>query len=215
MANDESSVTVINVSEDENSGLLGVSYSRSDFGETSDTSHTTNKDERENYDPEMSPAVMGYLLAQIFRNFQHVIATYEDSSNFELITQLTSALKALDCAKNEYSIFLSMLSDRDKLDLEKEIERHERVFMRKHEEILKEKEIEHQAHELLAVHAAKIDCKKELMECMICYQEEKDTVLMPCSHTFCRSCVEQMYIRGRRCAVCRGDIKKFTKVRFT
>ena len=53
------------------------------------------------------------------------------------------------------------------------------------------------------------------MECTICYNEEKDTVLIPCSHTFCRDCVEQMMAHGGKCAECRGKIRTYCKVRLT
>jgi hypothetical protein len=208
MPNAEREILVLDVSEDENDE--NQTQTMSNIQENS-----FNDIETDSYDPDMSPAVMGYLLAQIFRNYQKVITEYEDSSNVNLIIQLKNVLITLNNSKNEYAKLLTMLSDREQLDIQKEIERHEQAFMKKHKEILEEKDLEHRLHETVAVGAAKINCIKEIMECVICYQEEKDTVIMPCSHTFCHNCVTKMFEHGRKCAVCRGRINNSTKVRFT
>jgi len=220
MSVEENSITVVDLTEDESNNILDINYSRSYPEETAlssnqEPSSPIETTECDGTDPEMSPVVMGFLLAQIVRNFQQMFTRYDNSSNLSLIQQLLSVLKALDVANKKFSNLLSILSDKDKLDIEKEIERREQVFMKRHKEILKKNDELHQTKELLAVQTAKIDCKKELMECTICYSEEKDTVLLPCSHTFCCVCVDQLQLRGNKCAVCRTNIEMFAKVRLT
>ena len=229
MSDDENTITVLDLTEDETNNILDLNYSRSDIHESvtpssprPDTSNDTDSIEEsinltidDDYDPDMSPAVIGFILAQIVRNFQKVLTKHENTSNINLLHQFAESFEALLMANERYSKLLSMLSDKDKIDIQKVIERQERVFMKKHKEILAAKDELYRTQELLAVHTAKIDCKKELMECTICYNEEKDTVLIPCSHTFCRDCVQQMMAHGGKCAVCRGKFKTYCKVRLT
>ena len=78
----------------------------------------------------MTPAVIGFLLAQIVRSFQNVVAKHENTSNINLLHQLTEAFEDLLIANEKYAKLLSMMSDEDKIDHIQKVQ--ERVFMKRH-----------------------------------------------------------------------------------
>ena len=70
-------------------------------------------------------------------------------------------------------------------------------------------ELDQKNKELQASMQGKEDAQEEARSikiCSICLQNDKDTVLMPCSHTFCNTCVDRMKDINGLCAYCRGEI---------
>lgn len=57
-----------------------------------------------------------------------------------------------------------------------------------------------------SIKEAEDEACNNIKTCSICIQVEKDTVLIPCSHTFCHTCVEKMIKINGLCSYCRGKI---------
>ncbi|XP_053374457.1 uncharacterized protein LOC128547003 [Mercenaria mercenaria] len=78
---------------------------------------------------------------------------------------------------------------------------------------------EKREHELLLAHQralskAKQEARDELMLCIICLSAQKDHTLVPCGHTFCEDCVDQIKAKGK-CCFCNAKIRSSVKVRLT
>ena len=56
---------------------------------------------------------------------------------------------------------------------------------------------------------------RSIKRCSICLQNDKDTVLIPCSHTFCHTCVDRMKEMNGLCAYCRGMITENHRMHLT
>ncbi|XP_053379985.1 uncharacterized protein LOC128548635 [Mercenaria mercenaria] len=78
---------------------------------------------------------------------------------------------------------------------------------------------EKREHELLLAHQrelseAKQEARDELMLCIICLSAQKDHTLVPCGHTFCEDCVDQIKAKGK-CCFCNAKIRSSVIVRLT
>ena len=55
----------------------------------------------------------------------------------------------------------------------------------------------------------------EYFMCPICFENEVNTVLVPCGHTYCKTCSESDRSRHAKCPQCRVQINARVKLYFT
>lgn len=162
---------------------------------------------------ETSPSMIGFQLFRLKKIYADLIEKYKDSYKPELGTSLTNAFQNLTEAHRYHNEVLGLIP-LPTLNFENEWQNREKRLIKMHKQSMQAKDKLFDLEKKLAIQAAKIDSKKELMECTICYQREKNTVIIPCSHTFCHSCINRLMETTKKCAVCRGDIEIVTRVRF-
>jgi hypothetical protein len=56
------------------------------------------------------------------------------------------------------------------------------------------------------------EIRQELEQCVICYSEKKNVVIVPCGHCFCNTCALRM---GERCGFCREMVHDVVAMKFT
>ncbi len=88
---------------------------------------------------------------------------------------------------------LKQLPDKKLTDINEIIKAQTKHIDEKYANICKINDELHELQTNVAVQTAKIESRQQLMECTVCYSREKNTVLVPCGHTFCKPCVEQLF----------------------
>ena len=56
-----------------------------------------------------------------------------------------------------------------------------------------------------------INAYKNKLECSICFDNNIDTVLVPCGHTFCLKCINS----SSNCYICKAHINYYQRIYFT
>jgi hypothetical protein len=84
------------------------------------------------------------------------------------------------------------------------------IEFEKREEDMKAK-FEHEKR--LAIQAAKEEANEQsnILQCNICLTKNKDSVLIPCRHTYCEDCADHM-INDDKCAYCRSFVIERVKI---
>lgn len=50
-----------------------------------------------------------------------------------------------------------------------------------------------------------VDTVRSLVECSICYEVYRDPHSLPCTHTFCKECIQHSFKHCRACPMCKHD----------
>ena len=50
---------------------------------------------------------------------------------------------------------------------------------------------------------AEVDTVRSTVECSICYEVFKDPYSLPCTHTFCKECIQESFKNLRNCPICK------------
>lgn len=57
----------------------------------------------------------------------------------------------------------------------------------------------------------------KIINCSICYEDihTKNTICLPCSHTFCKSCISEWFFKKSSCPLCRESMILYSLTNFT
>ncbi|KXS10063.1 hypothetical protein M427DRAFT_63002 [Gonapodya prolifera JEL478] len=101
----------------------------------------------------------------------------------------------------------------------RELERQREREMERERERERELEREREAAAAAAAAAALVPPPppdEQAKECIVCFDQPKEAVLVPCGHIgMCMACAEQLKRQGKRCPICRQNIERVIKAWIT
>ena len=162
-------------------------------------------------DPELTRgAVISLRISQILTEYEKWMDNFKTNQDPNNVDLLRSVHFHLVMAIKRLTTFLKQLPDNKLTNINEIIKAQTKHIKTKCEKLCKMKDEIHELQTNVAVQTAKIETRQQLMECTVCYGKEKDTVLSPCGHTFCKPCVEKICTGNSKCAMCRLSILSYT-----
>ncbi len=160
-------------------------------------------------------AVISLRISQILTEFDKWMNNFSQNNDKNIVDLLASVHFHLAMASKRHTNLLKQLPDKKLTDINEIIKAQTKHIDEKYANICKINDEIHELEKNVAVQTAKIESRQQLMECTVCYSQEKNTVLVPCGHTFCKPCVERLFRGNRKCAMCRLDIMSWNPVLLT
>jgi hypothetical protein len=149
-------------------------------------------------------------MSEMWKNIRRMQSKLDEADMEELPrTRLRYVTAKVASHMSKATAWLRELSSDLEEEQEKEVQTTQGPAV---DQLIADMEAEKQAAIKEAVDQAREDVRK----CVICWTNNKAETLIPCSHTFCKDCVEKMVAsEGSKCAFCRAKIHTFFPVLLT